>query len=232
MGYNILIAGGTGEVGKRVIELLRQSDSVNHIHCLVRRPTKNPTASNLSYLQVDYEDLSELPCKLSLDTFICCLGTTIKTAGSAEAFTKVDYEYTLAAAKAAIKSGANTCIFISSVGANANSKNLYLRTKGKVERGIQNLNNFEYVHTLRPSLLVGPRKEFRLGEHIGALLSPLLNPFLLGRLAKYKSIHMDSVAKAISQLTLNSKPSERLNIYQGSDLIALSNKHDAGNHLN
>lgn len=232
MGCNALIAGGTGEVGKRVTQLFTSDPRVNQVTSLVRRPHPNPSQPKLNYLQVDFDTLQTLPNEISPDIFVCCLGTTIKIAGTPEAFIKVDHEYVVTSAKAAIKNGAKTCIMISSVGANPTSNNLYLRTKGITEKDIENLTGFECIHILRPSLLRGPRAEFRLGEQLGALASLAINPLLVGPLAKYKSIHMNTVAKAIASLALNPASRNRVTVHQGNDLITLSNQHDSGNHLN
>jgi len=110
----------------------------------------------------------------------CALGTTIRKAGSQEAFRHVDLELPLRAAEQALKAGAEQFIVVSSVGADPASKNFYLRTKGEIERELARLH-FKALHILRPSLLIGKRPEFRLGEAIGMKIAPVLDCSRSGR---------------------------------------------------
>jgi nucleoside-diphosphate-sugar epimerase len=170
---------------------------------------------------MDFSNLASSTPELSnkhINTAICCLGTTIKTAGSQEAFQTVDLDYVLAFAELAKSIGAKKIIVISSVGANPKSGNFYLQTKGKMETTLSALA-FEQTHFIRPGLLMGSRKEFRLGEHMASWLMPALNVFLIGSLSKYRGIQMDLVAKAICYL-VNSECSE--SIIENKQLIELA----------
>jgi uncharacterized protein YbjT (DUF2867 family) len=126
----------------------------------------------------------------------CALGTTIRKAGSQEAFRRVDLELPLRAAEQALKAGAEQFVVVSSVGADAASKNFYLRTKGELERELAKLP-FHAVHILRPSLLLGKRAEFRLGEAIAMKIAPALDLLTLGALCKYHSVRAEVVGKAM-----------------------------------
>jgi hypothetical protein len=127
------------------------------------------------------------------DVVFCCLGTTIKTAGSEKAFRRVDFELVRWAAVAANENGIKRFLVVSSMGANADSKNFYLRTKGEMEKAITALN-FEKCIIARPSMLLGPRKEFRMGEKIGQFFMLAFGLFIP---ARYKAIQALTVAKAL-----------------------------------
>ncbi|HZG00695.1 MAG TPA: hypothetical protein VEY71_06815, partial [Chitinophagales bacterium] len=132
---------------------------------------------------------------------ICCLGTTMAKAGSKEAFEKVDHELPVNLAKWT-RQRASKFILMSSVGADAASKNFYLKTKGQTEIDVR--NEFRGpVFVLRPSMLMGPRKEKRLGERIGIVGASIASPFLGGKLAVYKPVKAADVAAAMVQLSLN-----------------------------
>jgi uncharacterized protein YbjT (DUF2867 family) len=126
----------------------------------------------------------------------CALGTTIRKAGSQEAFRRIDLELPLRSATEALKAGAEQFIVVSSVGADAASKNFYLRTKGELERDLAKLP-FKAIHILRPSLLIGKRPEFRLGEAIGMKIAPVLDLLTLGSLRKYHSMRAEIAGKAM-----------------------------------
>src|SRR5262249_9742691 len=111
----------------------------------------------------------------------CALGTTIRKAGSEAAFRGVDLELPLRAAQEARKAGAEQFVVVTSVGADARSKNFYLRTKGELEQELSRLP-FRAIHILRPSLLIGKRQEFRLGESLAMKIAPALDLITLGPL--------------------------------------------------
>jgi uncharacterized protein YbjT (DUF2867 family) len=127
----------------------------------------------------------------------CALGTTIRKAGSQAAFRHVDLDLPLRAAEQALKAGAEQFVVVSSVGADADSKNFYLRTKGEMERELAKLP-FYALHVLRPSLLIGKRPEFRLGEAIGMKLAPVLDLLTFGPLRKYHSMQAEIAGKAMA----------------------------------
>ncbi|NJK86744.1 MAG: hypothetical protein HC906_13010 [Bacteroidales bacterium] len=91
---------------------------------------------------------------------------------------------------------------ISSIGASATSKNFYLNTKGRMEREMMEFS-FDNLKILRPSLLVGPRNEQRFGEEFAKVAMSIFNPLFIGRLRKYRSIHAQTVAKAMINLLIN-----------------------------
>lgn len=135
-----------------------------------------------------------------LDCFICALGSTLKAAGSQDAFAAIDRDLVLALAGIARRHGARQAIVVSSVGAAAHSPSFYLRVKGEMEAGIEKLG-FERVDFLQPGLLLGERTgASRPGERIAQMLNPLLNPLLLGSLRPYRAIRAETVAAALVAL--------------------------------
>ena len=123
----------------------------------------------------------------------CCLGTTIKTAGSKEAFRKVDLDYVVNVAKAAKENGVNHFAVVSAMGADKNSNIFYNKTKGEMEDAIKTIG-FNSTYIIRPSLLLGDRKEFRFGELLGKFIMITLS-FLIPK--KYRAIYDVQVALAM-----------------------------------
>jgi uncharacterized protein YbjT (DUF2867 family) len=145
---------------------------------------------------VDFSVLEEVTEDLVCDDAFCCLGSTIKQAGSPENFRAVDHAAVLAFAWAARRNGARRFFLVSSLGANASSRFFYNRVKGETEEALPVLG-FQTLGIFRPSLLVGPRAEFRLGERLSAVIMWLAEPLLLGRLRPYRAIRAEVVARAM-----------------------------------
>jgi uncharacterized protein YbjT (DUF2867 family) len=149
----------------------------------------------------------------------CALGTTIRKAGSEQAFQRVDLELPLRAAEQALKAGAEQFIVVSSVGADAASKNFYLRTKGEMERELSRVP-FRAIHILRPSLLIGKRAEFRLGEAIGMSIAPVLDLLTFGPLRKYHSMRAEIAGKAMAGAAKSGK--RGIFIYEFDPIVTLA----------
>ena len=131
----------------------------------------------------------------------------------------MDLGYPLAAAKAARQAGAKQFVLVSSVGADPSAKNFYLRTKGELEQGIRNLG-FSAVHIFRPSLLLGKREEFRLGESLAMAVMPSLNFAMLGGLRRYRAISAESVGKAM--VVAASQEKSGTFVYEYEQIIAFA----------
>lgn len=201
-----IIAGGTGLVGGELVQELLIDPSWDKVYLLVRKPL-GWTHSKLELILTDWEKLPEFPQGIT-DAF-CTLGTTIGKAGSKENFKKVDFEYPFSFAKAAREKGVKSFFIVTALGADTNSFVFYNQVKGEVEEEISKLG-FETFGIFRPSLLEGDRKEFRLGEKIGAKLAFLINPLLLGPLKKYRSIHAKTVAKSMLNLAWSGKKGKQI----------------------
>ncbi len=202
-----LVFGATGQTGELLTDLLLLDDRYNKVKLFVRKST-NRKHSKLVEIVNDLNDINLIKDEIIGDEVFCCLGTTIKKAGSQEAFKKVDYYLPLSIAKAAKENSVGTMVTISAVGANAKSNNFYTKTKGEVEQDIAavGIPNTVFV---RPSLLLGSRKEFRLGERIGKAVFSLINPLFVGKLKRYKAIHSETVAKAMIYLANNGEKGTR-----------------------
>lgn len=198
-----LIAGATGLVGNDLLELLLKSNYYTQVISL-QRAQSTLSHPKLLTIQTDFSNLEELNIPTVSDVF-CCLGTTIKKAGSKEQFSNVDLEFPLALAHTAEKAGARHFLIITAMGADEKSLFFYNQVKGKVENAISALRALPRVSILRPSLLMGHRKEKRFGEGIGTAFAKLLNPLMIGSLQKYQGIEAADVAKAMYVLAVHTQ---------------------------
>jgi len=186
-----IVAGATGLVGSRLLAVLLADPDYDTIHALVRRPLGIANAKLCEH-PVDYGRLNEMAWPVADDVF-CCLGTTIRVAGSQEAFREVDYVYPLAVARAAQLKGAEQFLFVSAMGADARSSVFYSRVKGELEVAIAALG-YRAAIALRPSLLSGQRRQQRLGERAALMvLQPLRS--LVPR--RYRPVADEAVARAM-----------------------------------
>ena len=191
MPKSAIVAGATGLVGSRLVAVLLADPDYDTIHALVRHPLGIVNAK-LREHPVDYGRLAEMDLPVADDVF-CCLGTTIRIAGSQEAFREVDYVYPLAVARAAQLQGAKQFLFVSAMGADARSSVFYSRVKGELETAIAALG-YRAAIAFRPSLLAGDRREHRLGERMALMvLQPLR--WLVPR--KYRPVADEAVARAM-----------------------------------
>jgi uncharacterized protein YbjT (DUF2867 family) len=172
----VLILGATGLVGRNALAQSLAQPAVTQVIAPTRRPlTKqdklmNPVAPKLEFL------LPEVP-GWGLDAAICATGTTIKKAGSKEAFRSVDHDLPLSFARVAHQAGAQSFALVSAVGASVDSFFFYARVKGELERDVREIG-FRSLTILRPSLIEGERDEVRLAESLGLKLSHFLAPVL------------------------------------------------------
>jgi uncharacterized protein YbjT (DUF2867 family) len=190
-----VLLGASGLVGGFCLQTLLADSNYARIMLLGRRPL--PMASNprLAQKTISFENLSAEDFA-GVDDIFCALGTTIRKAGSQEAFRQVDLEYPLDAARLSRQAGARQFLLVSSVGADPGSKNFYLRTKGELEQEIARLG-FDALHIFRPSLLLGKRAEFRLGERVVQMVAPVLNAAMIAGLRRYRAIAAASVGRAM-----------------------------------
>jgi nucleoside-diphosphate-sugar epimerase len=192
MSKTAIVFGPNGLIGSQLLTLLFADADYAEVKVFVRR-SLGIVNSKLEEIITDFSDLDSLRKHVTGDVVFCCLGTTIKTAGSEKAFRRVDFELVRWAAVAANENGIKCFLVVSSMGANADSKNFYLRTKGEMEKAVTALN-FEKCIIVRPSMLLGPRKEFRMGEKVGQFFMLAFGLFIP---ARYKAIQALTVAKAL-----------------------------------
>lgn len=192
---DILIVGATGLIGRAVIDAFGDRG----ITVVTRRPVEGLGPHHAERVAPS-ESWPELIAAEKPAILICCLGTTIRQAGSQAAFRAVDHDLILAAARGARQGGTAHMIVVSSVGASAKAGNFYLRTKGETEDGLRALG-FERLDLIRPGLLLGDRPgPPRLGEGLATIAAPLADALLHGSFRRYRSIQGATVAAAIVNL--------------------------------
>ena len=196
MNQIAIVFGATGLVGKELVFELLESPRFLKVKAVVRNPLPLAHPKLEQIVLKDYSNLADYTTQLSADAYFCCIGTTIKKAGSQEAFRKIDFDIPVKIATLAESLKVTTLVVISSVGATVNTSNFYLRTKGEMEQAVrkQFSGNLKMMH---PSLLLGNRSEFRLGERVAQIIMKGLGILMLGPLAKYKAIHAWDVARAM-----------------------------------
>jgi len=171
---SVLLLGATGLVGRECLARLLADAAVDRVVVVARRPAPGGVAApKLEWRVADLERLEMERTSFDSDVIICALGTTIRQAGSQQRFRAVDYGIPLAAATAGRSRGVGHFVVVSSLGASPAARNFYLRVKGELEASLRGLG-FEGLTILRPSLLLGERAEFRLGERLMQVIGPLL----------------------------------------------------------
>ena len=191
---SILLAGATGLVGGECLKLLLKDDEFDRVVILTRTPLSGlEQHAKIQQHRVDFENLAAFGELMNVNQVICTLGTTIKKAGSQAKFREVDFTYPVTLAKLALERGAEHFLVVSSMGADPNSKIFYNRVKGEMESEVLTLG-YRSVSIFRPSLLLGDRKEVRLGEQAGKIVGKLIS-FALP--AKYRPVQAHTVAEAI-----------------------------------
>jgi uncharacterized protein YbjT (DUF2867 family) len=191
-----ILFGSTGLVGSFLLEELSRSPVYGDLIVVNRRPTLSQGTKGQEIIRsMDQPGKLDIPFAPGDHVFIC-LGTTIRKAGSVAAMDQIDRQLPVAIAKAAHSAGATRLGVVSSIGASAASNNYYLRIKGMMEAEIAELH-FDHTLILRPSILLGPRKEFRFGETLGKFFMQAFRPLLIGRMRRYRGIQAAVVAKVM-----------------------------------
>lgn len=188
------IIGSTGLIGTHLLNLLINNPDYSTVRILIRRPVEF-SHPKLEKKLVDFNDMESFRLALEgTEVIFCCIGTTMKKMkGDKEAYRKIDYDIAVHAAQLGKACGCEKFVLVSAVGADRSSRNFYLKLKGETEEGVQ-ASGIESVYILRPSLLIGNRKEFRAGEKLATWLMPLF-AFLLP--ARYRPVKASDVAKAM-----------------------------------
>lgn len=229
MSKTALLLGASGLVGNEVVNQLLMENDVdsefyfNKVKVYVRKPL-SIVHPKLEQYVVNFDSLTDYNSLINGDVVFCCMGTTIKAAGSKEAFIKVDYTYPLAFAKIAKQNGVDKFLLVSSLGADSGSSNFYLKVKGDIEQALT-LLQFKSFIILRPSMLLGDRKEFRLTELIGKFFMKIFSFIFIGKLKMYKAIEASVVAKAMIRLSKQREEfsSNRQNIILSDRIQELAN---------
>ncbi|HSH52113.1 MAG TPA: NAD-dependent epimerase/dehydratase family protein [Bacteroidales bacterium] len=228
MQKTAIVFGASGLTGSYLVKELTQNEQYQTIKAFNRR-TQNYNNAKIKEHLINFNQLNEYAHEFKADDVFCCLGTTLKKAGSKENFFEIDHDLPLQIARICQNNHCDTFIAISSIGANAKSSNYYIRTKGLMEQNILNLN-FRYQAFVRPSMLLGSRTESRPAETFGKIMMKVFGFLFMGNLKKFRGIHAQTVAKAminiINQQNYFSKAGK--NIFESDELkkIAEKNNHD------
>lgn len=213
-----VVFGATGLVGTSLLAELSITESVTSVVTYGRR-APSAECPKMSFVKGSYDALDDDLSNTSVDHCFIALGTTIRNAGSQDAFRNVDFRMVVEAAKWAKTRGAQSLALVSSVGANANAFAFYPRVKGEAEEALKALE-LPKLLIFRPGLLLGERNEFRFGETLATPLMRILNPLLLGSTARYRAISAQDVARAMVRLSLRSEPSgSSCTIVEGGDFF-------------
>jgi uncharacterized protein YbjT (DUF2867 family) len=187
-----MIAGSSGLTGGFLLKMLLEAPEYREVIAYVRKPTRIQHPK-LREVVMDWE---KLDAPVPADDVFCCLGTTIKKAGSQEAFRRVDYEYPLHLAELQLEGGSQQFLLVSAIGADASSSIFYSRVKGELEDALKKLG-YKSLHIFQPSFIAGPRKEKRVGERIGLAIFSFISPLFIGPLKKYAPIPAEHIARAL-----------------------------------
>lgn len=199
-----VLLGASGMVGGHCLKALLESPHYGRIVAMLRRELELGSNPKLQQKLVNFDALKAADFT-GVDDIFCALGTTMRQAGSQEAFQRVDLEYPLAAARQGLGAGARQFVLVSSAGGDAKSKNFYLHTKGELELRLGELG-YKSLHIFRPGLLLGARKEVRPMELFATRIAPLINLTLWGPLRHYRSIAAASVGKAMVAAAVQAAP--------------------------
>lgn len=211
----IVLIGSTGLVGRKIIDACIGRGSVRLI-AVARREVKLPQGARMELVVADPKDWGEVIAGIAPDVLINALGTTWKRAGQDEqAFRAVDQQLVIETACAAQRAGVRHLVSVSSIGADARSKKLYLRVKGEVEKELSTVG-FKRLDIMRPGLLRGARiDDSRPIEAIAQAIAPLVDPFLIGKWRPYRSVSAEMVAQAALGLAMRKAPGRFTHDYEG-----------------
>ena len=196
-----LIFGSSGLIGNELFKTILLNNSYDKIKVFVR---SIPAVNNpkVEIIKTDFSKLEQYKDKIIGDDCFFCIGTTKKNTPDKDEYRRVEYNIPVDVAKIAKANSVKSFYYVSSIGANPNASSNYLKNKGQVEGELKNLN-FSKLAIIRPSLLIGNRKSFRLGEVIFTPVMNTLTLFAFGSLKKYKPIKIQNVVKAILHISKN-----------------------------
>ena len=198
-----VVAGATGLVGRALVRQLAADGAWREVLALARRDLPPGMAGpNVAPVAVDYSRLDPPPPWAAAEHVFCALGTTMRQAGSAEAFRRVDLDYPVALARACLARGARHFLLVTAVGASTDSRFFYNRVKGEVEAAIAALG-FRSVTIARPSLLLGDRGTFRLAEQVGKVAGIFAPP-------RWRPVSAERVAQALVSAAKRDEPGVRI----------------------
>jgi len=203
MAYKAIVVGGSGLIGRKLINVLSQWPEYDEIVSLGRKKIKLKN-KKLSQLIVDFDKLDHYAEEINGHAVFCCLGTTKKKTPDLTEYRKIDHDYPVKLAEIAKRNGVEQFHLVSSLGANKNSSAYYTRMKGETEEDLKSVGmNSLFIY--QPSILTGARVERRPVEKIAVMIMKIIDPLLFGSLKKYKSIPAYTVAFAMFKTSLKNK---------------------------
>jgi uncharacterized protein YbjT (DUF2867 family) len=227
MKKTAVIFGASGLVGKELCKILSEDSEFEEILIVVRTRQESLSPKIKQLILPDFSQLSDHKDSMKADLFFCCIGTTIKKAGSQESFRKVDLDIPVAVAAIAQLLSVNSLVVISSLGANEKSSNFYLRTKGQMERQVAEKYHGD-LKFVRPSLLMGDREEFRFGEKFAVVFMKAFGWLFAGPMKRYRGIMASDVARCMVKISSLPKGKQ---IYESEELLELA-EHTLKNKYN
>lgn len=195
MSRRAVVLGATGLVGGLLLQRLLQRDDWQQVVVLGRR-APDISHAKLHFVEADLARMADYAAQFAVDDVFCCLGTTLRQAGSKEAFARVDLDFCVAAAQQAKAAGAKRFLMISAVNANRSGLSFYARTKGLAEQKVIE-QKIPATFFIQPSLLKGQRNEFRFGEEFGLKTIGLFMPLVRWSQADWLPIEAQTVADAM-----------------------------------
>ena len=194
-----LVFGSTGLVGGNLLRLLIKDEKYKKIRVFVRSSTSK-IDPKIEVVQTDFTKLENIKSEIKGDDCFFCIGTTRKKTPNKQDYINTEYNLPLSIGKICSDNNVQNFTYISSLGANPKTSNLYLKNKGMAEEELRKLNFKKFI-VIRPSFLIGKRKEERFGEKIGIFAMKCISPILVGDLKKYKSINAEIVAKSMINIS-------------------------------
>jgi uncharacterized protein YbjT (DUF2867 family) len=217
-GSIALLAGASGLTGSLTLDALLGAPDVSRVIAVTRRPLGREH-SRLANRIVQFERLESQLKGTVCDVALCCLGTTLRKAGSQQRFRAVDVDSVLTFARTAKAANARRFVVMSSAAADPRSRNFYLRTKGEMQEELEGIG-FESLDILQPSMLLAWRAEMRPLELLASALMPLAAPLLRGKYAPYRAIAASTVAAAMLGATRSGRRGVQRYTYEGIQALA------------
>jgi len=212
-----LIFGSSGLIGSHLLDLIVNDNNYSKIKLFVRSEPVN-TSPKIEIIKTDFNNLINHKDSIVGDVCFFCIGTTRKNTPDKNEYLNIEYNLPIEIAKIAKSNSVNYFVYVSSIAANTNASGLYLKNKGRAEEELKKLN-FLKLSIMRPSILLGTRKEKRVGEKIGIFAMKTLSPLFLGKMKKYKPVKAKNVAKTMLNVIQNDY---QKTIFESDEIIEIS----------
>jgi uncharacterized protein YbjT (DUF2867 family) len=216
-----VLLGASGLIGGHLLRLLVDEPAYTEVAVLTRRPL-GVEGGKVREAVVDFENPETYRARVAVDDIFCCLGTTIKKAGSQEAFRKVDFDAPVAVARAARSARAGQFLIVTAVGADPKSGVFYSRVKGEVEAALKGLEFPKGLKIFRPSMILGDRAERRPAERVAMAVLGATRGIFVGGMTVYRAIDAVDVARAMLHAAIREEGAGPVEVYEGKRLFALA----------